>query len=143
MGKRTLALLLLAAMLAACAAKDNTTIADSENPAVDTESVPEVTETTEVPDLPADLSFDGATFTFGVVDNPNGRNPIVMEELTGEALNDAQYNTIQQTNEALNVKIGQNILTSNYPAAQDVITLVMAAIRRHRTLSSWLLPGTT
>ena len=63
MGKRTLALLLLAAMLAACAAKDNTTIADTENPAVDTESVPEVTETTEVPDLPADLSFDLAWWT--------------------------------------------------------------------------------
>ena len=117
MGKRTLALLLLAAMLAACAAKDNTTIADTENPAEDTESVPEVTETTEVPDLPADLSFDGATFTFGVVDNPNGRNPIVMEELTGEALNDAQYNTVQQTNDALNVLVAETILTGGYPAA--------------------------
>ena len=126
MGKRTLALLLLAAMLAACAAKDNTTIADTENPAVDTESVPEVTETTEVPDLPADLSFDGATFTFGVVDNPNGRNPIVMEELTGEALNDAQYNTVQQTNDALNVLVSETILTGGYPAAQDVIKLVTA-----------------
>lgn len=126
MGKRTLALLLLAAMLAACAAKDNTTIADTENPAVDTESVPEVTETTEVPDLPADLSFDGATFTFGVVDNPNGRNPIVMEELTGEALNDAQYNTVQQTNDALNVVVAETILTGGYPAAQDVIKLVTA-----------------
>lgn len=126
MGKRTLALLLLAAMLAACAAKDNTTIADTENPAVDTESVPEVTETTEVPDLPADLSFDGATFTFGVVDNPNGRNPIVMEELTGEALNDAQYNTVQQTNDALNVLVAETILTGGYPAAQDVIKLVTA-----------------
>ncbi len=126
MGKRTLALLLLAAMLAACAAKDNTTIEDTENPAVDTESVPEVTETTEVPDLPADLSFDGATFTFGVVDNPNGRNPIVMEELTGEALNDAQYNTVQQTNDALNVLVAETILTGGYPAAQDVIKLVTA-----------------
>lgn len=126
MGKRTLALLLLAAMLAACAAKDNTTTADTENPAVDTESVPEVTETTEVPDLPADLSFDGATFTFGVVDNPNGRNPIVMEELTGEALNDAQYNTVQQTNDALNVVVAETILTGGYPAAQDVIKLVTA-----------------
>lgn len=126
MGKRTLALLLLAAMLAACAAKDNTTIADTENPAVDTESIPEVTETTEVPDLPADLSFDGATFTFGVVDNPNGRNPIVMEELTGEALNDAQYNTVQQTNDALNVLVAETILTGGYPAAQDVIKLVTA-----------------
>ena len=126
MGKRTLALLLLAAMLAACAAKDNTTTADTENPAVDTESVPEVTETTEVPDLPADLSFDGATFTFGVVDNPNGRNPIVMEELTGEALNDAQYNTVQQTNDALNVLVAETILTGGYPAAQDVIKLVTA-----------------
>ena len=126
MGKRTLALLLLAAMLAACAAKDNTTIADTENHAVDTESVPEVTETTEVPDLPADLSFDGATFTFGVVDNPNGRNPIVMEELTGEALNDAQYNTVQQTNDALNVLVAETILTGGYPAAQDVIKLVTA-----------------
>ena len=125
MKKRTLALLLLVAMLVSCSAQTNDT-PDTASAVDETESETESVETEEVPDLPSDLDFGGKTFTFGVVDNPNARNPIVMEELTGEALNDAQYNTIAETNEALNVKIGEFLMEGGYPAAQDVINTVTA-----------------
>ena len=125
MKKRTLALLLLAAMLVSCSAQTNDT-PDTASAVDETESETESVETEKVPDLPSDLDFGGKTFTFGVVDNPNARNPIVMEELTGEALNDAQYNTIAETNEALNVKIGEFLMEGGYPAAQDVINTVTA-----------------
>lgn len=130
---RALTALLLLAMLVSCGktedggeTKSGTDTENTTESSENAETESETEETGEKPDLPSDLSFDGKSFTFGVINNKNARNLIVPEELTGEALNDAQYNTIQQTNEALNVKIGQNILTSNYPAAQDVITLVMA-----------------
>ncbi len=128
MKKRTLALLLLAAMLVSCATQKDQDPSESVS-AIDengTESVTETIETEEVPALPSDLDFGEKTFTFGVVDNPNARNPIVMEELTGEALNDAQYNTISETNEALNVKIEEFLMECGYPAAQDIINTVTA-----------------
>lgn len=129
MKKRTLAILLLAVMLASCSQSAVTdpgsgTSPDSTDTTADTAA--ESVETEEVPALPSDLDFGGKSFTFGVVDNPNARNPIVMEELTGEALNDAQYNTIAETNEALNIKIGEFLMECGYPAAQDVINTVTA-----------------
>ena len=102
--KRTFSLALcLLMLLTACG---NAESAETENTAANAD-VPETveTETEEVPDLPADLAFGGSVFTFGVLDNPNARNPIVMEELTGEALNDPQYNTIATTTETLDVVI--------------------------------------
>lgn len=127
MKKRTISLFLLLAMLVSCSAKDNT--ADKVDPSetkTDTETVTETVETEETPSLPENLDFGGKSFIFGVVDNPNARNPIVMEELTGEALNDAQFNTVTETNEALNVKIGEVLMESGYPAAQDIINTVTA-----------------
>ena len=78
------------------------------------------------PSYPAGLSFDGADFTFGVVVNTNARNAILMEEMTGEVLNDAQYTTVAETNEALNVKIGEYTMTTGYPAANGIIPLITA-----------------
>ena len=94
--KRTFSFALcLLMLLTACGNADTV---ETDNTALNAETAETVlAETEEKPDLPADLSFGGSVFTFGVLDNPNARNPIVMEELTGEALNDAQYNTSTTT----------------------------------------------
>ncbi len=129
MKNRMLALLLLAVMLTACAKPGMTdpgTSKTTENTDTTADAVPESTETEELPALPSALDFGGKTFTFGVVDNPNARNPIVMEELTGEALNDAQYITVQETGDTLNVQIAEFLMECGYPAAQDVINTVTA-----------------
>lgn len=101
---------------------------DAKNPS-DADAVVEETEpqTAEItPDLPADLSFSGQTFTFGVVDNPNARNFIVMDELTGEVLNDAQFTVIEEAQQKLDVAITQYVITNGYPAAGNLTPLIAA-----------------
>ncbi len=123
--KRTISLALcLLMLLVSCGS------GGSENPsettadtAVETQTE---TETEEVPELPADLDLTGSTFTFGVLDNPNARNPIVMEELTGEALNDAQYNTIEGAEEMLGVTIGEYLIEDGYPATTKIRSIIQA-----------------
>ena len=130
--KRTLCLLLSLLLLAVSCSEgenaaeggDETTAAPSAE-AVETEAAPEETELPG-PDLPEDTDFGGAEFTFGVVENPNAKNAIVMEELTGEVLNDAQFTAIQEANEALNVTIGEYVMTSGYPAANALMPLITA-----------------
>lgn len=99
---RALTALLLFAMLVSCGktedggeTKSGTDTENTTESIENAETESETEETGEKPDLPSDLSFDGKSFTFGVINNKNARNLIVPEELTGEALNDAQYNTIQ------------------------------------------------
>ncbi len=117
----TLCLLLL---LTACGSAET---ADTAADAVNTDTVEIIeTETEEAPDLPADLTFGGATFTFGVVSNANARNPIVMEEITGEALNDAQYNTIETASERLDVVIDEYLIDESYPATNTIRSIVSA-----------------
>ncbi|MBQ9995205.1 MAG: hypothetical protein IJP32_02440 [Clostridia bacterium] len=100
----------------------------SDTPSASEEVVEETEpETEEIkPDLPADLKFSGSSFTFGVVDNANARNFLVMEELTGEALNDAQYSVIETAQEELDITIEQNVLTTGYPAAGSLTPLIAA-----------------
>lgn len=131
--KRTLALLLAALLLfASCANGAGTDDAEGSeadlptDPSAAAETVPETEASLPEPDLPADLSFDGASFTFGVVDNPNAKNSIVMEEVTGEVLNDAQYDAINLVNEALGVKVGQYVMTSGYPALNSITPIITA-----------------
>ena len=131
--KRFLCLFLTAVLLlASCSEQPGS---DPEDKAADPVTDPAAAETaapeTEepqipAPDLPEDLNFEGADFTFGVVDNPNAKNSIVMEEITGEALNDAQFQTITESSEALNVQIGQYVMTSGYPAANAIIPFITA-----------------
>ncbi len=123
--KRTFSLAIcLLLLLTACG---NADVSETENTEVNA-GVQETaaTETEEVPDLPADLAFGGSVFTFGVLDNPNARNPIVMEELTGEALNDAQYNTIATTSETLDVVIEEYLIEEGYPATNTIRSIVAA-----------------
>ncbi len=129
--KRILCLLLVCLMLfASCAEKE----VPGEEAAEPVAGTPEA-ETVEAepdapavppPDLPEDLAFGGADFTFGVVENPNAKNAIVMEEMTGEALNDAQYQTVAESSETLNVNIGEYVMTSGYPAASAIMPLIAA-----------------
>ena len=106
--------------------------AAASDPTSPTEEIQQAEETepeepaVPAPDLPEGLGFEGADFTFGVVVNTNARNAILMEEMTGEVLNDAQYTTVAETNEALNVKIGEYTMTTGYPAANGIIPLITA-----------------
>ncbi len=94
MKKRLFSVILAALMLAASgslfACSDSTTNSDPSTDNTEPSAVEEVVEETEPetevikPDLPADLKFTGSTFTFGVVDNANARNFLVMEELTAK-----------------------------------------------------------
>ena len=136
MKKKLMSAILAALMLASSAAmfscsdagtseEANTdTAAPSASEEIVEEAEPEVEEIK--PDLPADLKFTGSTFTFGVVDNANARNFLVMEELTGEALNDAQYSVIETAQEELDITIEQNVLTTGYPAAGSLTPLIAA-----------------
>ena len=123
--KRALSLTLcLLLLLTACGSAET---ADTAADAVNTDTLEIIeTETEEAPDLPADLTYGGATFTFGVVSNANARNPIVMEEITGEALNDAQYNTIATTSETLDVVIEEYLIEEGYPATNTIRSIVAA-----------------
>lgn len=49
-----------------------------------------------------------------------------MEEITGEVLNDAQFTTVAESSEALNVQIGEYVMTSGYPAANAIIPIIAA-----------------
>ncbi|MBR4186223.1 MAG: hypothetical protein IKQ87_10670 [Clostridia bacterium] len=133
--KRTLAILLAMLLLfASCAngsgpesSGDGAGEGTPTDPSAAAETVPETEEPAlPEPDLPADLKFDGATFTFGVVDNPNAKNAIVMEEVTGEVLNDAQYDAINLVNEALGVTVQEYVMTSGYPALNSLTPIIAA-----------------
>ena len=133
MKKKSLSLILAAMLLlASCANNSQNPEESASEPSQPSpedqqteEAAPEETEMPS-PDLPDGIGFDGAEFTFGVVDNPNAKNSLVMEEMTGEVLNDAQFTAIQETNEALNVQIGENVMTSGYPAAGAITPLIQA-----------------
>ncbi len=123
--KRTISLALcLLMLLASCGNGTSTETTANVNGETAADTTP--TETEEALGLPADLSFTGSTFTFGVLDNPNGRNPIVMEELTGEGLNDAQYNTIHTAEEMLDVTIAEYLIEEGYPASTKIRSIVQA-----------------
>ena len=134
--KKKLMSVILAAMLLASSfamfscsdAGSGEEVTDSSTPTASEEIVEEAEpEVEEIkPDLPADLQFTGSTFTFGVVDNTNARNFLVMEELTGEALNDAQYSIIEEAQEQLDITISQHVLTTGYPAAGSLTPLIAA-----------------
>ena len=136
MKKKLISVILAALMLASVgtmfSCSDSTANADtttdgSTAPSAAEEVVEEETEPEVIkPDLPADLKFSGSTFTFGVVDNANARNFLVMEELTGEALNDAQFSVIEDAQEQLDITIAQHVLTTGYPAANSLTPLIAA-----------------
>lgn len=138
MKKKQISLLLCALMLASSvsmfACSDNgsadsgtgTDVGTSADGAVTTEAETEPETEAATLDLPSDLTFSGETFTFGVVDNANARNFLVMEELTGEALNDAQFEVIEEAQEKLDITIAQHVLTTGYPAAGSLTPLIAA-----------------
>ena len=131
--KKTLSLMLAVLLLAASCANQTGPESEENVSDVSAEVTPEETEeaapeepAVPAPDLPEGLDFGGAEFTFGVVDNPNAKNAIVMEEMTGEVLNDAQFTAVQEASEALNVQIGEYVMTSGYPAANAIMPLITA-----------------
>ena len=133
--KKKLSLSLAVLLLLVSCSQNTNTQEPAETAAKPSASEQEVPKTEEAapeepsvpaPDLPEGLGFDGAAFTFGVIENANARNAIVVEEMNGEVLNDAQYTAVQETNEALNVALADTIMSLNYPAANDIIPSIQA-----------------
>lgn len=100
MNKRSLrfliALLLVLPLFSSCAEnRENDEPSETAPAAAPAETEPEETRTEEetvpAPELPADLDFGGASFTFGVVGNPNMKSGMIVEELTGAVLEEANY----------------------------------------------------
>lgn len=101
--KRVLALLFAAILLsstAACSGKP--TIDETKNIAV-TDTLPEETGPVLEEDNLPDRDFGGAKYTMSIADTSNmwDKTFHVMEELTGEGLNDARYYNIKNTEERL------------------------------------------
>ena len=92
-----MALLLVLSAFSSCAENREKDEPSETAPTASTpaETEPEETqpeeETVPAPELPADLDFGGASFTFGVVDNPNMKSGMIVEELTGAVLEEANY----------------------------------------------------
>ena len=84
------------------------------------------TETKEIPPLPEGLDFSGSSFTFGIIETPNAHCDVVVEELTGEVLNDSLYNTMDQTSAYLNTTIKQEIIPDGYPGTTTIRALATA-----------------
>lgn len=146
MKQRIISAILLAAMMIAglisCAeAADEKTQEAADVSAANEEETEAETEIT--PDIPSDLKFDGASFVFGTVENPNARNSLIMEEITGEVLNDAQYQVIENTSDALDVAISQNVMTKSYPAAAALIPFITAGDDEIQVANVFCVDATT
>ncbi len=81
--------------------------------------VPEPSETADpasLPDLPADLDFGGAVFTLAA-DDIHASGLTDKPEMSGELMNDARYDMLAETMEALNVSVREEVQTySKFPA---------------------------
>ena len=106
--KHTLCLIFAGVLLlSSCAAGDKT----PESTAPETAGADTVQEETEItrentPDnLPADLRFNGETVVFHVRGDENCIKEFQIEELTGEAINDARYHRNIAVSDRLNVKL--------------------------------------
>ena len=124
-----IALLLVLSVFSSCAdSREDEEPSETASTAAPTEPEPEETEpeeeTVPAPEFPADLDFGGAGFTFGVVDNPNMKSGLIVEELNGEVLNYALFTTVAESDNALNVKIGEYVMTNGYPAASSITPMI-------------------
>lgn len=127
MKKRFLSLILASLMLSSvivssltsCSEKAEDNQTDSETISPETEVQTETEEETELKyaaDIPEGTDYDGAAFT--ILTYPNngeiwGDVDWSAEEYTGEVLNDAVYQRMQDVNELLDVKITPAYLTSS------------------------------
>lgn len=124
-----LTLMLLLAPLTGCASQETETNSDTTptvNPETDGESgeetaPPETESTIDTDDLPADLNYDGYTFRFltwngGNVTDTQWPNWLVVEDTTGEPVNDAAFRRNAKVAERLNVEFSCTEGDTNYTA---------------------------
>lgn len=110
--KRMLMLMICAAVLLcfSCASDDSgndntTTTTAADNNIVDAENTAVEEETAVVTDNVPEYNFNGAEFIVASVDNPNFSNIYVVDEETGEILNDSIYKRTAYIEERFNVKM--------------------------------------
>ena len=119
--KHLLVLLFVLLITVSCGAETVTeTQADTQSSA---ETVVETFDPAVVNDLPDDLSFDGTDFQMLSPDEYGGIS--FAEELTGEILNDAQYQMEIDTEERLDVVITE-VPSKFWEMQASVINLCMA-----------------
>ena len=127
-----LAVVLFAGLSAACGENggDKPVAAQTAADGVIDENVTEAEETANIydPGVP-DSDFGGYTFTFYI--RECGSNfwtvtDIWVEDLTGDALNDAVYNRNQYLNETFNINVAQEFIGDNGSCSTKVQKMVMA-----------------
>lgn len=106
--KRTLSLLLLAAMLASVGCGDAKPSGDTTTASNDTTADTELVETKVTDDLPADLDFTGRELRILTTKNTT-YSPLSVEEANGDILNDAIYNRNQKIIERFGITLNEEV----------------------------------
>ncbi len=128
--KRTITILLLAAMLTATSCGNTTTETTGETTADGGNTNVETTAETEDPaaldELPTDIQYDGYTFTILSHDHPDTAiawkvADIYTEELNGERINDAVYERNLAMADRFNVEVAQNLQSNPGNTADQLI----------------------
>lgn len=106
--KRTLSLLLLAAMLAAVGCGDAKPSGDTTTASNDTTADTEPVETKVTDDLPADLDFTGKELRVLTTENTTYA-PLFVEEANGDILNDAIFNRNERIMDRFGITINEQL----------------------------------
>ena len=101
--KRILAMLLAAAMLTSLVACGTAPTEDETT--VDTEAAVETGETRTPSNVPAGTTFNGETYTVSYFDASCDPTYIIVDELTGDNMNDAVYRRAKNVEKTLDVKL--------------------------------------
>ncbi len=119
--KKTIALLLLAAILTGCGS--GTAVTETEaNGVGDTEQTVAETETeTEAADPVADRDFEGAEFRITTSKSGTQHYIFTITELTGDVLNDAMYNRTKAIEEKFNIVFAEDNVESDSMKATDTL----------------------
>ena len=106
--KRTISLLLLAAMLAAVGCGAAQPSGDTTTASNDTTADTEPVETKVTDDLPADLDFTGRELRVLTTENTTYA-PLYVEEANGDILNDAIYNRKERIMDRFGITINEQV----------------------------------
>ncbi len=140
-GKKFWVYLLCAMMLASCGSGTGEDTTNVDTMAAETETETETVDMRYVPDLEA-KTFGGMEFCTATFECPNFNWQVIVEEETGEVLNDAMYRRNMTVEETYDVtltqytyKDGENILKTAVAAGDDAYELVIT--RCPNALTFW------
>ena len=124
-----LALIMLTSMAAGCASDTDggaDDAAQNQGGADDTAAAEPEIPASDILEIPADVNYEGDTITYLVSTGTNwGNENIVVEELTGETINDSIYNRNIAVEEKLNIVLEQ--IDCKYDTMQNEVSNVVHA----------------